>query len=690
MPDIKHKVNESKTKYMLRYTIPVQGYEECIDRLVNYCRENKIDEVLFFTNGIRTWMGGIETREEAEKYSQIIGYGMDKLRGIGVEVSINVVCTIGHSDFNQDLRKLFPFQFQVDVSGVESKACACPLDLRWQRHISDIYQIYASLKPKVIWVDDDFRLHNHPPVHWGCFCPLHLEEFARRFGKHLSREDLVRAISKSSYPPPEERRIWLEVLGDTMIHAATVLEKAVHQVSPDTMIGLMTSSPEVHCVEGRRWSELLKALSGPHRPIIRPTLGNYSEGDKRSLLHGLTLTLHTVALVPEETIICPEVENWPYTVFSKSAKFTWLQIALCQLHGFPDVTLNLCSPGAPIDEEPRYGEMLKNSKPFFNAIAELLSQARCTPKGIGLFFHERGALFRFIDGRWGDAAVARRPWDVTLPLLSFSITYRRSEICAISGDSVLALNDEELKNLLKKGLLLDASAAEAICRRGLSHLIGVEVEERIYNGYAEEILDEEFGKRPGRTRTYIAAPLQNLSGYGWLRRLKPLPGARVISQIVSVEGVKLADGLTLFENVLGGRVAVFPHEGKSGDIEAISFRNWIRQIQIKATIEWITRGNIPFFVEAADIFPVRLDQPGRIILGVANLSSDTIQEINGFIGSIEAIEPSKCKVSCLNYDGNVSPISKAVLKETKKGYAIKVPLEVEPLGLRIIVLEFAS
>jgi len=676
-----------KARYMLRYTIPVKGYEQCVNKLIDYCRDNHVDEVLLFTNGIRTWMGGIETVDEAERYSRIVGYGMDKLRSIGVDVSINVVCTIGHNDFNQDLRRLFPFQFQVDVSGVESRACACPLDPKWQSHISEVYRIYASLKPRIIWVDDDFRLHNHPPVRWGCFCPIHLEEFARRFGKHLSREELVREVLKPRYPPTEERRIWLEVLGDTMIRAATVLEKAVHQVSPDTMIGLMTSSPEVHCVEGRRWRELLKALCGQHRPIIRPTLGNYSEGDKRSLLHGLTLTLHTVALVPKDTIICPEVENWPYTVFSKSAKFTWLQIALCQLHGFPNITLNLCSPGAPIDEEPKYGEMLKNSKPFFNAIAELVSQAECVPKGVGLFFHERGALFRLTDGKSWDELVARRPWDLTLPLLGFSITYGESDVYAVSGDSILALSDSELKELLKKGLILDADAAKALCMRGFSHLIGVEVGEAIYNGYAEEVLDEEFGKRPGETPTYIAAPLQNLSGGGWLRTIKPLPGARVVSQIVDNEGVKLTDGLTLFENELGGRVAVFPHEGKSGEIEAISFRNWIRQIQIKATIDWLSKGKTPFFVKAADVIPVRIDQSERIILGVANLSSDNIQEINGFIGGVKALDQSNCKASWIDYDGNIKTISKAVLKEAKGGFTIKIPLEVEPLGLRIMVLE---
>jgi hypothetical protein len=669
-----------KARYILRYQIPVKGYEQYVNKLVNYCKDNHVDEVFLATNGIRTWVGGIETIDEAKRYSQIVGYAMDKLRSIGVDVSINVGCTIGHSDFNQDLRKLFPFQFQVDVSGVESKACPCPLDPKWQSHISEIYRIYASLKPKTIWVDDDFRLCSRPPVRWGCFCPLHLEEFARRFGKHLSREELVREVLKPSYPPTEARKIWFEVLGDTMIHAATVLEKAVHQVSPNTRIGLMTVWPESHSVEGRRWHELLKALSGQHRPAVRPLFLGYPEGDKRSILQGFTYTLHTAALVPRDTEIYLEVENYPnYTVFGKSAKFIWLQTALSQLYGFPDVTINFGSM-APIDEEPKYGEMLKNSKPFFNAVTELVSQAKSIYKGVGLFFHEQGALFRITDGKSWDEFVDRRPWDLTLPLLGFSITYGESDVYAVSGDSILALSDSELRSLLKKGLILDAGAAKALCMRGFSHLIGVEVGEAINNGYAEEILDEEFGKRPGEAPTYIPGP-------GWLRTIEPHPGARVVSQIVNNEGVKLTDGLTLFENELGGRIAVFPHEGRFGEIEAVSFRNWIRQIQVKATIDWLSKGKTPFFVKAADIIPVRIDQSERIILGVANLSSDNIQEINGFIGGVKALDQSNCKISWIDYDGSIRTISKVMSKETREGYTIKIPLEIEPLGLRIIVLE---
>jgi len=611
---------------------------------------------------------------------------MDKLRSLGVDVSINLTCTLGHSDFHQDLRKLFPFQFQVDITGVESKACACPLDDKWRRHISKIYRIYASLKPRVIWVDDDFRLHNHSPVRWGCFCPLHLKMFAERYGERLTREDLVKAVLKPDSQPTEERRIWLGILGDTMIDAAAVLERAVHEVSPETRIGIMTSSPEVHSAEGRRWRELLKALSGPYKPIIRPPLGNYSEGDKRLLLRGLTMTLHTKALVPREAEICPEVENWPYTRFSKSAKFTWLQIALCQLHGIPDVTLNLYGWGAPLNGDPEYARMLKEAKIYFQSLTRISLQDSVF-RGIRLFFHESGALYRDTEGRSWEELIPKRPWDMSLPLLGFSVTYEESGICAVSGDSILALSDEELKELLRRNLILDASAAKALCRRGLSHLIGVDVGKKILNGYAEEILDEEFGKRPGKARTFIAAPLHNLSGVGWLRELKPLPDARVVSQILGVNGDKLSDGLVLFENELGGKVAVFPYDGQSGAIEAISFRNWVRQSQLKATVNWLTNGKIPFFVEAVDVVPVRIDQPGRVVLSIANLSSDTIINLKGIIGDIRG---ENYRVLYMDRRGRLRRCGKASLKNYAEAAMIQIKTEIEPLGLRVFILEEKS
>ena len=49
---------------------------------------------------------------------------------------------------------------------------------------------YATVKPNMVWVEDDFRFHNHAPLEWGgCFCDLHIAEFSKRAGRELSREN---------------------------------------------------------------------------------------------------------------------------------------------------------------------------------------------------------------------------------------------------------------------------------------------------------------------------------------------------------------------------------------------------------------------------------------------------------------------------------------------------------------------
>jgi len=650
---------------------------------VEYCTETGINEVMFFTMGARNFME-LETNEESRAYAEVLRPAVKGLRSAGIEISINVLCTIGHGDLGRDFRWKFTFQFQVDADGTESKACACPLDRAWREYVAELYRAYASLRPRIIWVDDDFRLHNHGTVRWGCFCPLHLDALSKRIGHSLSREELVKAVLSPDLQPSEERIAWLGLMGDTMIEASAIIERAVHEVSPETRLGLMTSSPEVHCVEGRRWHELLKALCGPHDPVVRPTLGNYSEGDKREFLHGLTLALHTRALVPKETLICPEVENYPYTRFSKSSKFTRLQVALCQLHGISNVTLNLYDFfGGPLSDEPDYGKMLRDERQYFDSMARLMS-AGGVARGVGLFFHERGALFRRTRGERWDELLAHRPWDFTLPLLGFSVTYGESPVCAASGDGILALGDGEIEGLLAKGLLLDSSAAAALGRRGLAELVGVRVGEAISDCFLEEVLEEGFGKREDEPHTFLTTPTSGSLYPRPLRRLEPLPGARAVSRILGDGGEEVSSGLTLFENGLGGRVAVLPHDGQLGGIEDVYFRNWTRQGELRATMDWLSRGSTPFFVEGvADAVPIRIDQPGRVVLGVANLSSDPIEKIHGFVSGFGKGAP---RISAIDKGGGVRGL-KCNVGRVGKRLEIHVPLRVGSLDVGVLILE---
>lgn len=174
------------------------------------------------------------------------------------------------------------FRPMVDVEGNEAALCVCPLCEKWQRHIAGLYARYAQLEPSILWVEDDFRLHNHAPLVWGgCFCEEHMRIYSERAGKALTREEFLRGVLRPG-PPHPYRKIWLDVSRETMLSAARAIGQAVRQASATTKVGLMSSVPHVHAAEGRDWHALLRALGG--RPAARgphPPAGLSGAGPRR-------------------------------------------------------------------------------------------------------------------------------------------------------------------------------------------------------------------------------------------------------------------------------------------------------------------------------------------------------------------------------------------------------------------------
>jgi hypothetical protein len=54
--------------------------------------------------------------------------------------------------------------------------------------------LYAPINADIIWIDDDFRLPNHNPVEYGCFCDSCIADFNTRYGTSFDRSELVREI----------------------------------------------------------------------------------------------------------------------------------------------------------------------------------------------------------------------------------------------------------------------------------------------------------------------------------------------------------------------------------------------------------------------------------------------------------------------------------------------------------------
>jgi len=101
----------------------------------------------------------------------------------------------------------------VDPYGRVASAQVCPLDKDWQNYFAQSLRMYAQAGFRIIWIDDDIRLHNHMPLQWGgCFCPLHIAEFNRRTGLQVSREDIATNCTAPG-PPHPWREQWLGDVG---------------------------------------------------------------------------------------------------------------------------------------------------------------------------------------------------------------------------------------------------------------------------------------------------------------------------------------------------------------------------------------------------------------------------------------------------------------------------------------------
>ncbi len=667
--------------YMLRRTLPRWKAEETIEEAIQFCQESKIGEVIWKID-VEEFAHALPELSRIEGYIPWLKEAKDRLARIGVLTSINPWVTLHHEDRGLDLSGVFPdMEWMVDYTGVSAQSCACPLSPGWQEWLVKAYQRYASVEPNILWVEDDFRNFNHLPVRYGCFCPRHLKAFSERIGAPMDRESLVQRILKPGPPDPIRAR-WFDLLGDVMVEVAAKLEQAVHAVSPETRLGLMTSHPWTHSVEGRKWGKLLRALAGPHEAVVRPSLGNYNEESPHELYYQSENMRRTVFCLPKPYRIAPELENYNYTRFSKSVAFTRVQIALSTLMKAPEITMNLFDHmGSPISIEPGYGEMLKTSKAFFDALAD-----RCRPegteRGVRILHSDHAADFTLLqeDADYEALFPDDNGWMMPLQALGIPATFEASDVIAVTGQ-ILRAFEGEMPTLFSKGVLLDLSAAETLVDMGYEDLLGATIKrtfpKRTIPLSVEELTDPQFGGAAGRYMT-----LSSINANERMAELAPGAGSRVISRLLNSDREEVMSGWVLSENLYGGRTAVCPYDLSKGAKK--SFLNWYRKEEVKKIIAWLNRGKLDLFVEGgAYMIPYRVDYPNYTVIAVMNLSSDPWPYVKA---TLEMGEKEIQKVEYLKADGTWMELDGTTLRSTGKRTTVFLPVKLRYLELAALTV----
>ncbi len=625
--------------YSLRYTMQPGRHESAhFERLLSFCESARIDDVMFLINGEELNQGHL-TREETGPWMDMIARGKELLKPLGITTSINPWPTLLHCDRGRTLHSGQDFTLMTDPHGNTATAVACPICPQWRGYIADVYSRYAQLRPEMLWVEDDFRLHNHLPLVWGgCFCELHMAEYSRRIGRKVNRDEFVAGILKPGIPHPY-REIWLDTARDAMVRNAEIIGDAVHRISPATRVGLMSSCPHVHCAEGRDWPGILTGLSAGNPMVSRPTLPAYTEVTPQQYLQGfVAYSVLTANVVPPDTEIYPELENYPYSRFSKSKTFTGFQLASSLAMGADGITLNLFDMmGNGILMQEGYQKALSESKKFLDGMKAMGMKVN---RQSGVRVLVSTASSRTLHVAEGKVMEGPYPgetfWATLLSVMGISWTYcvdgePTGKVVAVSGQYFRNLDENKLCRLFEDNfVIMDGEAAFTLMDMGYGRLAGM-------SGAAWHPMESGFQAFDqvcdGRTYAGVEeARVSSQVGVGdyleihYDADIRHVDDLELVSDVRHPDGRRAGAGTAVYDR----RVLVLPY-GRAGSIQG--HMTPVRQAIIQSVIAKIDdRFEKPAYVAGEpNILICRFDLGGRHAVLLSNFSHDAFGELDLYL-----------------------------------------------------------
>ena len=616
--------------YVLRYCIaPGCCEQERMDALIKFCQASHTPEVMFFIlpEELNT---GHATPEELEPWLEIIKEGKRRLEEIGVRTSINPWMTTLHCDRGRTLKPGQNFRTMVDPHGNRATACACPLDEEWLNNLCTCYAKYAEIGPEVLWIEDDFRLHNHAPLDWGgCFCEEHMKLYSELAGKQLTREEFVEGICSPNGVHPY-RKIWLDVSRKTILHLAERIAEAVFAVNPNVRLGLMTSDPAVHCAEARDWSALMDNLTGSKRPHVRIHLPAYNETTTQAYgANFQNVSRLTKAMLPEDIEIYPELENFPDTRFTKSCSFSAFQIETSAQIGASGITMNIYDMmGNGIMACEKYEKMLAEIRPFMD-MTRKFELGKAEHEGVEVLINPNASYTMESTNADSISGLYPRERNFSSLLSMFSVANRyrigtpaADAVIAISGQYFSSCTDAQITSLLNEHCaILDGEAVLELKKRGLLNLIGAEDASVIKSDTGVAAYEEVANGRTYAGLCRARLTLQNATGNLVAISYKDDTALEIMTQAYSPEGTAVAPAMVL----IGGRTLIMPYAAYPGDWG--THRMTVRCELVQDALERMN-GTTPTYVKDAPYLQVyQYDTPNGKVISLVNTAGDDYDEI---------------------------------------------------------------
>lgn len=458
--------------------VPGHYEQERIENIADFCVKYGFRNVMLFINAEEYCVGHM-TIQEAEPWVQTMKRAKQVFVERGLSVSLNPWIELGHLDRNRPLKPGQNFTTMVDYNGQQSEMVACPFCENWRSYYGEFYTyLLRELEPEVVWVEDDFRLHNHAPLEYGgCFCEEHMRRYNEKLGKNYTREQFVERLFRQG--DPKVRKAWLDVNRAVMVDLAEYLGKLVYDVTGGkTKVGLMSSMHQQHVTEGRDWYGIHKGLAQGGEMIDRLHLPSYQEISSKQYYYNFNLVPYiTRAFLPRACKVLPEMENGSFGTYTKEARFLQFQL---------ESAIPLCIEGMTYDifdfvgngtvESFGYGQAVKEIESYLNAVLSLSLKYE-TLEGIICHVDEKTVYHRKNVGSLEEMYPDEHDFYAYLNAVGFTTKisknkHFRGKTVALSGSGVNNFTEEQLKDLFANNfVILEGGAAIQLMERGLSDLI---------------------------------------------------------------------------------------------------------------------------------------------------------------------------------------------------------------------------
>ena len=268
------------------------------------------DEVWFCSDGPAT-----HAFSWHEPSARAMGVAADKMRAAGIIPSLQVVA-LGHGDgavvFAPVKDSTIHWGTMVGPNGEVTGSVNCPRQTAYLACMQEAFKPYVkAVRPRSIYLDDDLRMTNHVPAPFGCFCDTCLTIFNAQHGYVFDRASLVGALL-ANQDGGQVRKDWIAFGQESLAGVVRAISRGVHEVSPETRIGLQHTSFHRELLEGWDWNPMFRAMKEETGldPVSRPGHGFYNDHAPRGMIEkGMELTRQIRRLEPGITEIAPEIEG---------------------------------------------------------------------------------------------------------------------------------------------------------------------------------------------------------------------------------------------------------------------------------------------------------------------------------------------------------------------------------------------